>query len=84
MKCFQLQRDAKSFLFQSCTKSNYMPSTNAKKTNIIIENKFKIFLEKGTTLKVDHTSGEFLSNMNLVQKTYGRNRPVTDLKYLNE
>ena len=50
----------------------------------LVEQKVLEMLEKGAIQKVVPTKGQFLSNLLLVEKKDGGNRPVINFKNLNE
>ena len=56
----------------------------SKESESLVEQEILEMLVKGAIQKVQHCPGEFLSNMFLVGKKDGGNRPVINLKQLNE
>ena len=55
----------------------------SEQQSLLVDQEISEFLEKGPILKAETAQEEFLSNIFLVGKKDGGNRPVINLKKLN-
>ena len=56
----------------------------SRNKKLLVEQEIQELLSKGAISFVEHSKGEFISNIFLREKKDGRYRPVINLKYLNQ
>ena len=65
------------------TRVPHTPQIVQEQTDII-QVEMENMLKKGTIQQTGHQTGEYLSNIFLVRKRDGINRPMVNLRYLNQ